>query len=194
MKEIAEIIDIHCHLCGHNVHCSKCEHEVPELIADIYKGWRSGEECKDCRFILDMTEKDELTILKQKMENLLDPEAQISETCPDCGGSGQEQCCNCHLNENGLGGDACKGMGIKCKPCPTCTDGKVWAWVKCDICEGEGEVPVDSGATQPWGDAIIIPQKCPVESCQDGLIPLTNKLALERKGQKYEIIKSGVKG
>ena len=43
-------------------------------------------------------------------------------------------------------------------------------FVKCDICEGESEVPIDSGGTEPWGAEIIIPVKCPADNCQSGYI------------------------
>jgi DnaJ-class molecular chaperone len=184
------------------------------------KGWRSGEEV--VRLELKSYHRGYFKNIEIKAGDCcdncqftLDPEAQISDTCPDCGGSGMEGCIEdeCTWYHR----DYCRKFQKDISefrwcplenPCPTCTDGKVWHWVRCEDCEGMGgnqvyvsggtmtrDMAIDAGMPEMAGAQLA--DDVDIEPCQpcnaSGLIPLTNERALERAGQKYEIIKKGVK-
>jgi hypothetical protein len=152
-----------------------------KALSKFLEGWKSGEEVEEieAEAMIMMSKAGRRDYQKLK-EKLLDPEAQIKEVCPDCGGSKIKG--NPILDDDG-------DIDFDLEPCPTCIDGKVWAWVKCKTCNGHARLPV------------TFPSKClppdhdrDCDDCQDGLIPLTIEMALERAGQEYEVIKKGVKG
>jgi hypothetical protein len=181
------------------------------------KGWRSGDEVEqfqkdynELTLAFDMSQTE-----LQIKADFLDPSSQISE-CPDCGGSGMEGCIEdeCTWYHR----DYCRKFQKDISefrwcplenPCPTCTDGKVWTWVRCEDCEGMGgnqvyvsggtmtrDMAIDAGMPEMAGAQLA--DDVDIEPCQpcnaSGLIPLTIEMALERMGQEYEIIKKGVKG
>lgn len=180
MKEITEITNI---LVKAVENSACCEEDVARDIVNHLqsKGWRSGEEVEEYKKHIDALDCV-IHSLQDRSDGICpvcgqdDPSSQISETCPDCGGSGLHHCNNqCpkqHLCSDGEGPKEAKD----CPPCPTCLDGKVWAWVRCPMKD-----------TLECAD-LVEDGKC---ACNGGLIPLTNEMALERAGKEYKIIKRG---
>jgi hypothetical protein len=144
------------------------------IIENLIKaGWKSPEEVEE---IEDKWANDFVDLhndIQEQLDDCICPEAQISDTCPDCGGLGRIKAWP----------DAEPISGLGMKFCPTCNgSGEVGAWVRCE--------------KSKLGICTIHDTCEKVKACNisTGLIPLTNKLALERMGEKYEIIKKGVKG
>jgi hypothetical protein len=215
MKE--KIDEIKKEICANCIGCNEDCPVVDKILAHLKeKGWRSGEEV--AKYSVRITEGTEKQVRTYYEKHYLDPEAQISETCSEC-----ENGWKCTAEEGGKKFECIEEHGIEPKDCYLCEygekcktcngSGEVGAWVRCESCKGtslictftlggKNEIIEDGCecdyAVKTKSYNLHSSDKCeceqPCDTCQDGLIPLTNKLALEWAGQKYEIIKKGVKG